>query len=64
MNRIWLSQGLIDEIIDVNKRTEAGLPVTDGERAWIKYELDTTPGYLEWLAQDMLDKAIKKKALA
>jgi hypothetical protein len=55
---------ILGAIIDVNKRTDAGLPVTDGERAWIQAELAATPGYLEWHAADLLDKTLKlKKAL-
>ena len=60
---VYLRQDLVDAIIDVNARTEAGLLVTDGEREWIRNELNATPGYLEWLAADLLDKALKTKAM-
>jgi hypothetical protein len=34
-----------------------------GERKWIDAELVATPGYLQWHAEDLLDKALRKKAL-
>jgi len=61
MNRIAISQDLLDAIVDVTARDKAGLPVTDGERAWIEAALAATPGYLEWHAADLLDKCLSGK---
>jgi hypothetical protein len=58
--RVYLSQDLIDAIMDTTKRTDAGLPVTDAEREWIRSELAMTPGYTEWHARDLLEQALAK----
>lgn len=65
MNRIVaIRQDLLDAICDVIARDRAGLLVTTGERKWIEAELAATPGYLEWHAADLLDKALAKTAKA
>jgi hypothetical protein len=60
---INLPRYLIDAMTDVIRRDERGERVTEGEREWISAELATFPEYNEWLAADLLDKALRKKAL-
>jgi hypothetical protein len=55
---------IIDVFYEFAERRQKGLPITDGERDWLAAELATYPHYNEWLANDLLDKALSKTSKA
>jgi hypothetical protein len=61
--RVVISDELAQVITKTSDRRRAGLPVTD-EVAWIENELKLSPGYSEWSARQLLDRALhgRKKA--